>query len=348
MKKVLSLAIAAALVAPVAAMADATLYGKAHFAVVNTDIDDGNPATDDQDVWSTDSVFSRFGIKGSEDLGGGLTAVYQFEFQVNPDAGSTLNNRNQFIGLAGGFGTFLAGRHDTPMKMSQGKFDVFPDQNYTGVKGGDIAGLIPGDDRVGNVLAYVSPSMGGLTFVGAAVAGEQPGLDLTGIADHYSIAGMYSNGPIYAALAYNGYDLGTAVDASPKEIRGTFVWMGNGWQAGVMYNSFDPDITGLDNSDAIGVSGSFNFTPNDKIKAQYVMADAPVLRIGDLIAGFNPNITLSATVPSVDTDTDQMTVGYEHSFSKRTSAYASYSAYEEDFTGGMSSDVMMFGLVHNF
>ena len=163
MKKILSLAIAAALVAPVAAMAEATVYGKAHMVIQNTSEDDG---TDEVDVWSVDSIDSRVGVKGSEDLGGGLKAVYKFEFKVNLDDGSGLGDRNQYVGLAGGFGTLLLGRHDTPLKMSQGKFDQFGDV------AGDIKSVIPGEDRVDNVIAYVSPSMDGLSFVGALVAGE--------------------------------------------------------------------------------------------------------------------------------------------------------------------------------
>ncbi|MEW8123090.1 MAG: porin, partial [Candidatus Thiodiazotropha endolucinida] len=146
MKKVLSLAIAAALVAPAAVMADATLFGKAHFIIEN--VDDG-----DQDVWGVDSIHSRVGVKGSEDLGGGLKALYHFEFKVHNDDGADgLGDRNQFIGLSGGFGTALLGTHDTPMKMSQGKFDEFGD-----LPNGDLANVIPGDDRLENVIAYVSP-----------------------------------------------------------------------------------------------------------------------------------------------------------------------------------------------
>ncbi|MEW8508088.1 MAG: porin [Candidatus Thiodiazotropha sp.] len=154
------LTLAAALVAPVAALADATVYGKAHMVVQNASEDDG---TEDVDVWSADSIDSRVGVKGKEDLDGGLKAVCQFEFKVNLDDGDALGDRNRFGGLAGGFGTVPLGRHDTPFKMSQGKFDQFGDV------AGDIKSVIPGEDRVGNVIAYVSPSMGGLSIVGALV-----------------------------------------------------------------------------------------------------------------------------------------------------------------------------------
>jgi predicted porin len=39
----------------------------------------------------------------------------------------SIGTRNTFIGLAGGFGTFVMGRHDTPYKIATGKYDIFGD-----------------------------------------------------------------------------------------------------------------------------------------------------------------------------------------------------------------------------
>lgn len=338
MKKVLPLAIAAALVAPAAAMADATVFGKVHMIVQN--YDDGSDS-----VWSTDSVASRVGVKGSEDLGDGLKAVYHLEFGVNPDSSSGVSNRNQFVGLAGGFGTVLAGRHDTPMKMSQGKFDEFGDLPH-----GDIETVIPGEDRLSNVLAYVSPNLSGLTFVGAAVAGETGDTgsaatsDLTGIADHYSLAGLYSNGPIFASLAYNSYNTGNllAQSYSPSIVRATFVWNGGNWQAGAIYaNTSTDDILGADDSTAWGLSGHFMFTPNDKIKAQYLDGDSPTFKTSAV--GFSPSVALSGG----DDPVTQWSVGYEHSFSKRTYVHVGYTSYDLD-SNPDTQTAFFGGLVHSF
>ncbi len=338
MKKVLSLAIAAALVAPAAVMADATVFGKVHMIVQN--VDDGN-----DDAWSTDSVFTRVGVKGSEDLGGGLKAVYHLEFGVNPDAGSTLSNRNQFVGLAGGFGTFLAGRHDTPMKMSQGKFDEFGDLPY-----GDITAVIPGEDRLANVLAYVSPAVSGLTFVGAVVAGEEGDTgsvatsDLTSIADHYSLAALYSNGPIFASLSYNGYDTGALLpdSYSPSIVRGTVVWNGGNWQVGgIIADTSTDDLLNLDDSTAYGLSGHFMVTANDKIKAQWLNGDSPTF--GTSGAGLSPNVKISGG----DDEVTQWSIGYEHSFSKHTWVHVGYTNNELD---SRNDDVsaLFAGLVTSF
>ncbi|MCU7838749.1 MAG: porin [Candidatus Thiodiazotropha sp. (ex Lucinoma annulata)] len=340
MKKVLSLAIAAALVAPAAAMADATLFGKAHFIVENVDVTPSSGA-DSTDAWGVDSIHSRVGVKGSEDLGGGLKALYHFEFKVHQDDGADgFGDRNQFIGLAGGFGTALLGRHDTPMKMSQGKFDQFGD-----LPNGDLANVIPGDDRVDNVIAYVSPAMGGLTFVGALVSGERPDIEVDGLADHISLAGMYNNGPIFASLAYNTYDLGTLADSDPSLLRATLVWNGGMWQAGVMFSSFDFDDLAED-SDAVGVSGHVKVGASGKIKAQYLTADSPRSSVNGVTgAGFSPNVSIPDG--SDGNDVDQFSLGYEHALSKRTIAHVGYTSYEED-QSGREVDAFFGGLIHNF
>jgi predicted porin len=337
MKKILSLAIAAALVAPAAAMAEANLYGKAHMVIQNTSEDDG---TNDADVWSVDSIDSRVGIKGSEDLGGGLKAVYKFEFKVNLDDGDGLGDRNQYAGLAGGFGTVLLGRHDTPLKMSQGKFDQFGDV------AGDIKSVIPGEDRVDNVIAYVSPAMGGLSFVGAAVSGELgDGANasdddaLVGLFDHLSLAGIYSNGPIYASLAYNSYDLGVVADADPSLLRATFVFKGGMWQAGVMFSSLDLDDAGED-ADAFGVSGNVKVGGSGKIKAQYLSGDAPVGK-----APISPSVKI--TDGTEGNDVTQWSFGYEHAMSKKTKVHVGYTMYEED-ESNYEETALFGGLIHKF
>jgi predicted porin len=338
MKKVLSLAIAAALVAPAAAMADATLFGKVH--MIAQDVDDGS-----DDVWSVDSVASRVGVKGSEDLGDGLTAVYHLEFGVNIDDSSTVSNRNQFVGLAGGFGTFLAGRHDTPMKMSQGKFDEFGDLPY-----GDIEDVIPGDDRLSNVMAYVSPAMGGLTFVGATVAGELGDTgdaatsDLTSLMDHFSLAALYSNGPIFASLSYNGYDTGALLpdSYSPSIVRATFIWNGGNWQVGGIFaDTSTDDLLNLDDSTAYGLSGHFMVSGNDKIKAQWLNGDSEPIGAGAV--GLSPNVNISGG----DDEVTQWSIGYEHSFSKRTYMHAGYTNNELDSRNDDESAIFA-GLVHSF
>jgi predicted porin len=340
-------------------MADATVYGKIHAAYDFTDSqiswDDQNDEIDwfsfDDSVANLNSHNSRVGIKGSEDLGNGLKAIYQLEFAVDiaeDGEGGLLKGRNQFVGLAGGFGTVLVGRHDTPLKMSQGKFDVFND-TYA-----DMKRVVPGEDRLGNVGAYVSPDFAGFTFVGAMVAGEEGDAnraaalnvspDLTGIADHYSLAGMYNNGPFYGALAYNGYDLGV-YDANPAMWRATFVFKTDMFQVGALWSTTDYDTNNVSDSDVWGLSGAFTFAGAHTIKAQYLDGDNPVTGISDILSnGFSPNVAVP--VPGDDQAT-QWTVGYDYSFSKRTTLYALYNNYEIDSISDEEGTFSL-GMIHSF
>jgi predicted porin len=356
MKKVLPFAIAAALAVPAAAMADATVYGKIHMAY--DIVDSGIAKDDDDDYFSYDDSVSqlnnhdsRVGIKGSEDLGNGLKAIYKLEFAVDPAEDSmSWGGRNQYVGLAGGFGTVLVGRHDTPLKMSQGKFDVFGD-TYA-----DMKRVIPGEDRLGNVGAYISPDWAGFTFAGAMVAGEEGDAaaanvlntdsDLTSIADHFSLAGLYNNGPFYGALAYNQYDLGV-YNAKPSMWRAVFVYKADIWQVGALYSSTDYDdvAPGADDSDAWGLSGAFTFAGAHTIKGQWLTGDNPVDGANSLLPyGFSPNVKVP--VPG-DNETTQWTVGYDYGFSKRTSVYALYNSFEVD-SATDEEGTFSIGMVHNF
>ncbi len=254
-KRLITLAVAAALVAPTAAMADAILYGKLHVSIDYADVTNaiapaygfardadnnvildanGNPSLVvvhpgvDFKGWGVskgngyipgESRANRIGVKGSEDLGNGLKAIYQVELGVSLrdtnndlDSGAdAITMRNSFVGLAGDWGTFLVGRHDTPLKISTGPLDLFADTmaDYNGTVGFQ-------DIRADNAIAYISPSWGGFQLALATVAGG--GATATGdrninsdsISEAYSLAGIYKNGPFYASAAYES--LGNELD----------------------------------------------------------------------------------------------------------------------------------------
>jgi predicted porin len=165
---------------------------------------------------------SRLGVKGSEDLGNGLKAIYQIELGINFDTNNnvvsnsdTISYRNTFVGLAGDWGTFLMGRHDSPMKISTGKLDLFADTmaDYNGTIGFN-------DYRFDQTVAYISPNWSGLQFAaaivpgGAATAGAGQNWNDDGINEGYSLALIYSNGPFYASAAYESVSQDMLMDTS--------------------------------------------------------------------------------------------------------------------------------------
>ena len=149
---------------------------------------------------------SRVGVRGSEDLGNGLKAVYQIELGVditnatrdtNIANGNRANGfafRNTFVGLAGDWGTLLLGRHDTPLRLSTRNLDLFSDTlaDYNSTVGFQ-------DLRTDSNVAYMSPNWSGFQFMAAVM--PQGGATLSGafnqdedsIAGAYSLAAMYTN-----------------------------------------------------------------------------------------------------------------------------------------------------------
>ena len=131
-KKIIAIAIAAAMTAPVA-MADTSVYGRAQLEMGNYSKDGASSTTN-----MVDNKNTRFGIKFSEDLGNGMKAIGAFEFGLNlldaakkDDAsdtkhGSGIYARNSAMGLSGSFGKVMFGTVKQPYKYSGGvTYDAF-------------------------------------------------------------------------------------------------------------------------------------------------------------------------------------------------------------------------------
>lgn len=328
-KKIIALAIASALAAP-AAFADAgnvTVYGVASMSFDLTD--NGVVRTN-----KVSSNQSRIGLKGSEDLGDGLSAVWQVEQQINIDNSTTNANsfatRNSFLGLSSGsMGTFILGRHDTPYKIATRSLDVFADSLAdnrglmgTTAGGGAFAGVH--DTRLGDVVAYISPAMSGFTGAIAHVSGAETtatSAQVKGTA--WSMAGLYGNGPINASLAYQVVDVGTAGTGTMGGFGGL---AGNdkakAWKLGGGYtmDAFTVNAAYEKTSNTIGgasaagqnnwyLGGKYSFG-TDAVKLAYT-------RAGDVQATSN-------------TGAQQWALGYDHSMSKRTTLYALYTRLSND------------------
>lgn len=350
-KKLLVLAVATAL--PMgAAQAGVTIYGKVHASIDYVDNDsyyvipdvcavplDGHDVCPEvkikgDDMWNVTSRASRIGFKGSEDLGNGLKLVWKMESQVDvASSGNTGSKdnywkaRNAYIGLAGGWGTFVYGRHDTPLKMSTGKLDLFSDElaDYNAT-----AGFV--DRRADNAIAYISPSWGGLTLAGAIIPDGD--YDQSGdFAGGWSIAAMYTLNSIYLAGAYEDI-----TDLSTSEIDNKIWRIGAGWDIGNFFIGGvweNEDLGSSSNDlDKWQISGSYKFG-NNKVKAMYADRDWD----SDLEDLF-------------DDDGSAWAIGWDYSFSKRSKMYAQYADSDHvlmnsnsgpDGTKGFS-----FGMVHSF
>lgn len=352
-KNLITLAVASALASAVVVSAPAladtgnvTVYGVASLSydLTNNGVVGANKVSSNQ---------SRLGLKGSEDLGDGLSAVWQIEQQINIDNSTTNANtfasRNSFLGLSSGsMGTFILGRHDTPYKIASRGFDVFADtiaDNRSLMGGAPYVANIATpavnavasssaaasfDGRQGDVVAYISPAMGGFTGAIAYVAGAE-GATAAGQTkgSAWSLAGLYGNGPLSANLGYEVHDVGTAPgtlgNPALPVVKETAWKVGAGYTmdaltVNAVYERTSDNFGGqaalgtaglAAGADTFGhnswyLSGKYSFG-NDAVKLAYTKMN-------------NMNAALGA-----DTGAKQVSVGYDHNLSKRTSLYGLYT-----------------------
>ncbi|WP_246793409.1 porin [Burkholderia perseverans] len=149
---------------------------------------------------------SRFGLKGSEDLGGGLKAIFTLEEGYNSSTGAQsvsglAFNRQAFVGLQDArFGALTAGRQYTAYYTLLAPYS--PTTWLTGAYGahpGDIDSLDT-TYRVNNSLVYMSPTYGGFTFGGSYAFGGTPGSVNNG--STWSVGGRYAAGPAGIAVGF--------------------------------------------------------------------------------------------------------------------------------------------------
>lgn len=314
-KNIIALAIASAVAAPAAFAAAPTVYGLASVSIDSV-TDNGMEIADGG---------SRLGVKGSEDLGNGLTAVYKMEFGVKVgDAIGTISGRNAYVGLAGGFGTVLLGRHDTPLKMIQST-DLFNDgaadnKNVAGSLGYDSSA---GEVRVDNAIAYVSPSFSGVNLIVAGLNFNSTGdASKTSLTNVTSIAVTYGSKKegVYLAAAQNSFSSDATNSDAASETRLTGQYAKGALVANVLYTS----------ADKIGTEGS-----NIQVGAAYTMGK------------MTPKFKYS-TVDFKDNATDDgtaMALGLDYALGKNTTTSIEYANWDKNL--GDSTTVSL-GLAHKF
>ena len=107
---------------PVAAMADVTLYGQIKAGVEVSKVKEGK--TSSKTATEIADFGSRIGFKGHEHLGSNLNAIWQVEQKTSIAGGdSGFANRESFLGLEGGFGKVRVGNLDTALNESSDSFD---------------------------------------------------------------------------------------------------------------------------------------------------------------------------------------------------------------------------------
>jgi len=311
-QKILSLAIiAASLNATTVLAADPKVYGKANLSLNSSD-------NNGSDTIKLNSNASRFGIKGSFDATDSIKAIYKFEYETFIDDGddgsesnSELKQRNIYAGFQGNFGTIIAGNHDTPTKLAQGKVDRFNDLVL-----GDIKNVIQGENRSKNIIMYTTPKMNGLAATVAFVPSEKENGD---VSDGISAAITYKADGYSFTVAH---DNGETIDSSVESLtRLVGEYKGDGFKLGALYQVADE---GNNDEDGFVLSGEYKLSNGLILKGQFAQSDDESKEITQTAVGVDYKLgkkskifsyyTNVETDTGVTTDANTFAVGYEIKF----------------------------------
>ncbi|WP_118184834.1 porin [Paraburkholderia phosphatilytica] len=151
----------------------------------------------------------RWGMLGSEDLGGGMKAVFQLESGFTPNTGALqqatpagatrIFGRTAFVGLSSPYGTVTVGRQYALIHETVASNDVFSLANYSQTFAFQAAGETAGA-RLDNSIRYTSPQFAGITLRGQYTLGG-----VAGDFHHASspeVSFTYANGPLTVNGAY--------------------------------------------------------------------------------------------------------------------------------------------------
>lgn len=314
MKKSLIALAALAFVGAAAAQSSVTLYGIADIYVGDSDAVGSKVAAGSGGV-----AASRWGIKGSEDLGGGLKANFNFEQGVNLGNGATTAGftRQANVGFSGDFGTLKIGKSwnamDDVYGASNSGFDSALSANAGNVWLNSYAG------EAAAQLHYTTPTVAGFT---AAVSTQLNGNVATGNAAGGKTTAFnvtYAAGPVAAAVAYED-NKNTTLAAAQK---------------GTMFNgSYDLGVAKL--------LGSYYTTKpaggGAKTNSYQLGADIPVSAPLTVSVGF-----ASSKVSGTGTTSRAFGVTGAYALSKRTTAYAGIRAANQ-----VGKDLWAVGVNHKF
>ncbi|MBI1907025.1 MAG: porin [Rhodocyclales bacterium] len=316
-KKLIALAVAGLVSAPVMAQSNVTVYG-----IVDAYVGYGKQGDNKKLVVNGGGLSgSRLGFKGTEDLGNGLKAVFTLEYSLNNDVNEGvgtggLRARQQFVGLQGGFGFIGLGRQYSP-GFGVYKYDSSmgtgwsPQSIFSSQSGSTITPNSPA--RVSNSINWKSNNMGGLTVNAIYGLGEKNEVDERREGDFAAVGVDYDNGPLNVGVIIHHINNGAA--DNKKE-----------WLLGGGYDFGAVKLLGSYQQKKIGGL-------NDKIIQ--IGVNVPV----GTTSAVQANIAKFDADAGSDFDANAFSVSYTHSLSKRTTAYAAYTLVDNKDGANFSSFV---------
>ena len=290
---------------------------------------------------------TKWGLKGTEDLGAGLKAIFQLENGFHPTTGALgqggkMFGRQAYVGLTSDqYGTLTLGRqYDTTTDLVQ---PITADNYFSSIFA--TPGDVDNNDnsaRVNNAIKYTSPVLDGFQFAGMYALGGVAGA--TGSGQTWGAAATYGIGSLNLAAGYLSMDNGSTL-ASRTNTNGDVVWAsgatGDNINEGQINSAYQSAKSiNIAQVAAQYVVGSFTLAArysNAQYKADGFSTFASTQRFNTAGAflGYqlNPAMLLGLgytwTHGSGDTSNtyNQVSIGADYNLSKRTDVYG-LAAYQ--------------------
>lgn len=324
MKKTLIPLLALASAGAVWAQSSVTLYGVVDAGLTHTSNSGGGQNF--TGVKSGGTATSRWGFRGTEDLGGGLKAKFLVETAVPVDEPkpTTLGDRGAWVGLESRFGELRLGREFDQAFSNQTNFSAFGTNGVGSTLIHDARsaaykaalGASPAVENniiwSNNAITYILPNtLGGFygTFQHALAEKTAPGNE-AGRSTNFRIG--YKGGPLDVGVGYNKTDGGTSA-ASTTIGTITSTNLGASYDFGVakVFAAWAQDKT---RTTATG-------TETSQLTGWDLGASIPVSAAGKVLVSYAA-IKTETVGDALDDKASKWALGYRHSLSKRTTVYA--------------------------
>lgn len=300
-----------------------TVYGRIHAGLDHVSMS-ATPGKAGESLTRVSDNSSKLGFRGSEDLGNGLSAVFQIEGGARIDDGTgALNSKDSYVGLnSKTYGRVTLGRFATPVRKMNNYTNRFfgegiqDDANISQLGGEGF------NRRASNALSYQTPSFKGFSAtIHRASENEAASGDRI-----LSSMLQYENGALKGAIGYESHK-----DVRPgftdKMYRAMMNYQFGGGDVGVGYNRMIYNIAaGSLERDYFTVTGSVQAGPGAVIGRIGIAADVK----GSAAVGASVDVKGTALVRGADSGAQQLTLGYEYKLSKRTQLYTYYTQTDND------------------
>ena len=307
------IALAAIGTTSVLAQSNVTLYGRINTTVENQKFGTASAITVVQNNGS------RWGLKGTEDLGGGLKAGFALESGFASDTGTSsqtgkIFGRRSEVNLSGGFGMVRMGTYN------ESAFDLTDDytDNHNHGTGTSANAFWGGFGRLNNAVGYISPSFGGLTLHTNVQLKETKAAGAKDIID------------VAADFAAGNFGLGAGYvkrgDGNLFAVRANYAIGGFGIAG---YVASDEDLSYAKKATQVRLSASYTIGASE----------------------FHVNVGQIGKRKDVnESKATQATLGYNYNLSKRTKAYAFLTKVDDGKAALYGGDFRSFalGIRHNF